>query len=124
MSDSDQRRHPRIPVQQNVWVEGQDVRVSAQTRNISKGGMFVVSKGQAPAIGTTLQITFEDPEEGKVAVNMEVVWREESSVVSLGLKAVDSHGMEAFQRVVGRHEAEGTSTRSERKSKPRSVPDE
>ena len=122
MSDSDQRRHPRIPLQQNVWVEGQDVRVSGRTRNISKGGMFVVSEGEAPAIGSTLQITFEDPQEGQVEVKMEVVWREESTATSsLGLKAVDSRGMSAFERVVERLEASG---KVERKSKPRSVPDE
>ena len=123
MSDSDKRVHPRIPMQQSVWVEGQDVRVTAaRTRNISKGGMFVVSEGDAPAVGSTLQITFDDPHEGQVAVQMEVVWREESTVTSsLGLKAVDSQGMSAFERVVERLEASG---RGERKSKPRSIPNE
>jgi c-di-GMP-binding flagellar brake protein YcgR len=107
MSDEDsRRRHPRIETQQHVWVEGQDVRVSAETRNISKGGMFVVAEGEAPAIGTTLQIQFEDPQEGTIDVKMEVVWREEKTVTAhLGLRAVDSRGMAAFERVVTRHEA-------------------
>ena len=121
MSDSDKRVHPRIPMQQSVWVEGQDVRVSARTRNISKGGMFVVSEGEAPAVGSTLQITFDDPHEGQVEVQMEVVWREESTLTSsLGLKAVDSHGMSAFERVVERL---GARNKVERKSKPQSVPE-
>jgi c-di-GMP-binding flagellar brake protein YcgR len=108
MSDDEaRRRHPRIETQQHVWVEGQDVRVAAQTRNISKGGMFVVAKGEAPAIGATLQIQFEDPHEGTIDVKMEVVWREEKTVTSnLGLRALDSRGMAAFERMVSRYEAD------------------
>ena len=55
MSSQDNRRHPRIDTKQAVWVEGQDVRISAEARNMSKGGMFVVSEGDAPAVGTTLR---------------------------------------------------------------------
>jgi hypothetical protein len=88
------------------------VRVAAQARNMSQGGMFVVAEGKAPAIGSTLDISFEDPLEGKVAVKMEVVWRDEKTVSSgLGLRAVDSKGMAAFERVVSRHEAEQTKKR-------------
>ncbi|MDB4986799.1 MAG: hypothetical protein JWN04_1977 [Myxococcaceae bacterium] len=106
MSDEDaRRRHPRIETQQHVWVEGQDVRVSAETLNISKGGMFVVAEGEAPAIGTMLKIQFEDPLEGIIDVKMEVVWREEKTVTSnLGLRTIDSKGMAAFERVVNRLE--------------------
>lgn len=108
MTEQDQRRRfPRIPTQQSVWVEGQDVRVTAQAKNISRGGMFVVSEAAPPEIGTMLQIRFQDPLEGEVEVKMEVVWRDETTVTSkLGLRAVDSAGMEAFERVVGRHEVE------------------
>jgi hypothetical protein len=108
MSDDDQRRrHPRIEMEQHVWVEGQDVRVAAQARNMSQGGMFVVAEGKAPEVGSTLEITFEDPHEGRIAVRMEVVWREEKTVTSgLGLRSVDRVGMSAFERVVSRHEAE------------------
>jgi hypothetical protein len=106
MSDEDQRRrHPRIPTQQSVWVEGQDLRVSAQARNMSRGGMFVVSEAAPPEIGTTLQIRFDDPLEGAIEVKMEVVWREENTVTSkLGLRAIDSLDNAAFDRVVSRHE--------------------
>jgi c-di-GMP-binding flagellar brake protein YcgR len=106
MSDDNQRRrHPRIETQQHVWVEGQDVRVAAQARNISRGGMFVVAEGQAPEIGSTLNVSFEDPHEGKIAVKMEVVWRDEKTLTSsLGLRAMDSKGMAAFERVVTRYE--------------------
>ena len=109
MSSQDNRRHPRIDTKQAVWVEGQDVRISAEARNMSKGGMFVVSEGDAPAVGTTLQIKFEDPHEGQVEVQMEVVWRSEhTSTSSLGLRALDTQGRSAFERVVSRYEEQGT----------------
>lgn len=113
MSTPDNRRHPRIPTNQAVWVEGQDVRVNAEARNMSKGGMFVVSEGDAPAVGTTLQIKFEDPHEGQVEVQMEVVWRSEhTSTSSLGLRALDTQGRAAFERVVSRYEEQGTARRT------------
>jgi hypothetical protein len=113
MSPQDKRRHPRIDTKQPVWVEGQDVRITAEARNMSKGGMFVVSEGDAPAIGTTLQIKFEDPLEGKVEVQMEVVWRDEhTSTSSLGLRAIDNRGSAAFERVVSRYEAQGTARKT------------
>lgn len=105
MSEEDKRRHPRLPTQQTVWVEGQDRRAAAQARNISRGGMFVVSEGAPPEIGSTLQLRFEDPHEGQIDVKMEVVWREENTATSkLGLRLLDSAGQEAFGRVVVRHE--------------------
>jgi len=106
MSEENHRRHPRIETQQSVWVEGQDRRISAQAKNMSRGGMFVVSESAPPEVGSTLQIKFEDPLEGKIEVTMQVVWRDESTVSSkLGLKALDSGGMDAFERVVKRHES-------------------
>ncbi len=106
MGDEEKRRHPRVATQQTVWVEGQDVRVAAEARNMSKGGMFVVAEPDAPAVGSTLQVKFDDPQEGEVDLRMEVVWREESTVnAKLGLRVLDSKGMEAFERVVSRHAA-------------------
>jgi len=107
MSEHDsRRRHQRIETHQQVWVEGQDVRVSAHAKNFSKGGMFVVAEGDAPIIGTVLKVQFEDPHEGTIDVKMEVVWRDEKTLTAkLGLRAVDSRGMEAFERVVTRYEA-------------------
>jgi hypothetical protein len=105
MSEDNHRRHPRIETQQSVWVEGQDLRVPAQAKNMSRGGMFVVSESAPPEVGSTLQIRFDDPHEGKIEVTMQVVWRDESTVSSkLGLKALDSRGLNAFERVVKRHE--------------------
>lgn len=119
MSTQDNRRHPRIDTKQPVWVEGQDVRLNAEARNMSKGGMFVVSEGDAPAVGTTLQIKFEDPHEGQVEVQMEVVWRSEHTTTSsLGLRALDTQGRSAFERVVSRYEEQGAVRKSA--STPRS----
>jgi hypothetical protein len=120
MSEQDtRRRHLRVDTNQNVWVEGQDVRVEAQARNMSKGGMFVVSKADSPSLGATLQITFDDPLEGAVDVKMEVVWREESTATTrLGLRALDSQGSATFERVVARYEE----AQVERRSTPSASP--
>jgi c-di-GMP-binding flagellar brake protein YcgR len=104
MSGPEKRRDRRVDVNQSIWVEGQDVRVEAEAVNISKGGMFVVAEGAAPEIGSTLEIKFDDPLEGKIAVKMEVVWRDEKTQSSnLGLRAVHSDGIAAFERVVTRY---------------------
>ncbi len=104
MSGKDQRRDPRVDTQQSVWVEGQDARIQAEARNMSKTGMFVVSESTAPAIGSMLEIKFEDPTEGQIAIKMEVVWRDEQTANSkLGLRALESEGMAAFERVVSRY---------------------
>jgi c-di-GMP-binding flagellar brake protein YcgR len=104
MSGRDQRRDPRVDTQQSVWVEGQDTRVQAEALNMSKTGMFVVAESAAPAIGSTLEIKFEDPKEGRIAVKMEVVWRDEKTdSAKVGLRALESEGMAAFERVVSRY---------------------
>jgi hypothetical protein len=100
----EKRRDRRVDTNQAIWVEGQDVRVEAEALNMSKGGMFVVAEGEAPAIGSTLEIKFDDPHEGKIAVKMEVVWRDEKTQNSnLGLRAIQSEGIAAFERVVTRY---------------------
>src|SRR5688572_24945052 len=98
MSGEEKRRDRRVDTNQSIWVEGQNVRVEAEALNMSKGGMFVVTEGAAPAVGSTLDIKFDDPLEGKIAVKMEVVWRDEKTANSnLGLRAIQSEGIAAFQ---------------------------
>jgi c-di-GMP-binding flagellar brake protein YcgR len=101
----DQRKDRRVDVNQGIWVEGQEVRVHAEIKNISKGGMFVVApQGVENKIGQTLEIDFEDPSEGKISLKMEVVWRDEKTTTAkLGLRALDSIGKAAFERVVTRY---------------------
>lgn len=103
MSGFEQRREPRVQTQQMVWVEGQDLRVEADARNISRTGMFVVMRDGLPAVGDAVRVQFEDPAEGRVQVTMQVVWRSgEKARGELGLKLVDDGGTRAFERVVTR----------------------
>ncbi len=100
MSEQDKRKDPRVQTRQGIWMEGQD----AKALNMSKSGMFVVAPAGAGALGTTLEIKFEDPKEGQISLQMEVVWRDESKGnSSLGLRAIDSIGRAAFERVVTRY---------------------
>jgi hypothetical protein len=104
MSGADKRREPRVDTNQSIWVEGQEHRVEAEARNMSKTGMFVVAPKSGAELGSTLEIKFEDPEEGQISVKMEVVWRDEkTTTANLGLRAVESAGMAAFERVVTRY---------------------
>ncbi len=70
----DQRRDPRIATRQKLWCEGQQSPlVAAETRDVSKSGMFIVAES-APDVGTQLNVTFND-EEGEVQLQMEVMWK-------------------------------------------------
>ena len=115
MSGAEKRRDPRVDTQQSVWVEGQEVRVEAEARNMSRTGMFVVTRDSLPPLGSTFDVKFDDPHEGPIQVTMEVVWRADETLSSkLGLRVADPGGMEAFERVVARHIDEDGSSDSER----------
>jgi hypothetical protein len=60
MSGPEQRRERRVDTQQQVWVEGQEMRVEAEARNISRSGMFVVTRNSLPPPGSTLEVKFDD----------------------------------------------------------------
>jgi hypothetical protein len=104
MSGPEQRRDRRVDTQQQVWVEGQEIRVEAEARNISRSGMFVVTRNSLPPPGTTLEVKFDDPHEGQVQVTMEVVWRTDDMDLNakLGLRVADTRDAQAFERVVAR----------------------
>jgi hypothetical protein len=103
MSGAEKRRDPRVDTAQAVWLEGQEVRFEADAHNMSRSGMFVVARDSLPALGSRLNVSFQDPREGLVGVTMEVVWRaDESERPKLGLRVADARGMEAFERVVER----------------------
>ena len=121
----EKRRDRRVDTNQAIWVEGQDVRVEAEALNMSKGGMFVVAEGEAPAIGSMLEIKFDDPHEGKIAVKMEVVWRDEKTQSSnLGLRAIQSEGIAAFERVVTRSLGGEEPTEPIRERAPKKEPEQ
>lgn len=109
---NDKRRDPRVKASNEVWLEGQEKMRLGQTQNLSKGGMFVVADGESPDVGQELEIRFEDPEEGSIALKMEVVWRSENdgsgAGTGVGLKALSSAGKAAFERVVSRHIESGS----------------
>jgi hypothetical protein len=103
MSGAEKRRDPRVDTDQSVWVEGQEVRFEAAALNMSRTGMFVVSRDSLPPLGTLLNVKFDDPREGAIGVTMEVIWRADESLHSkLGLRVADERGMQAFERVVER----------------------
>jgi Tfp pilus assembly protein PilZ len=128
MSGRDLRRDERVDTSQRVWVEGQDVRVGAEALNMSKGGMFIVTDqsktGSVPSVdlGSNVEITFDDPEEGRITLAMEVVWAQaEESRGRFGLRAKDRERADAFQRVVeryleGAHEAANAPSPTKRPS--------
>jgi hypothetical protein len=104
MSGADKRRDPRVDTQQSIWVEGQEVRVEAEARNMSRSGMFVVTRHSMAPPGARLDIRFDDPHEGPVQLSMEVVWRDDETLGSrLGLRISDQSDAEAFERVVARY---------------------
>lgn len=105
MSDHEKRRHPRIDVRQAVWVEGQNVRGAGEALNVSREGMFVVSDA-VPAVGSTLEVRLEDPQEGPIQLTMQVAWTDPGTLHSkMGLRALDSRDLATFARVVARYEA-------------------
>jgi hypothetical protein len=104
MSGPEQRRERRVDTQQKVWVEGQEMRVEAEALNVSRSGMFVVTRNSLPPPGSTLEVKFDDPHEGRVQVTMEVVWRTDDTNLNakLGLRVADARDSDAFERVVAR----------------------
>jgi hypothetical protein len=104
MSGADKRRQTRVDTQQSVWVEGQEVRVEAEARNMSRSGMFVVTRTSLAPPNGTLDITFNDPHEGPVQITMEVMWRaDESAGSKLGLRLAEGSDADTFERVVARY---------------------
>ena len=122
MSDMDEkRREPRFQSKQKVWCEGQDVKLSAEARDISLGGM-ALETGEPAEVGSTMKVSFAVPDGSDVSVNMEVVWRKEKPEgkrVAMGLRVVDfEKGKDAFNRFVASQAIESTSGTDKDKPKP------
>lgn len=100
------RRAQRFDTRQALWFEGQERRVSAEARNMSSTGMFVLSD-HAHDVGSQLKVSFADPDAGEVSVQVEVVWKDtpvEGVQTKMGLKVISlDHGSDAFQHFVSRH---------------------
>ena len=97
------RRDERFSAKQELWCEGQ--QEGAQTRNISRSGMFIVAE-QPRAVGEQFTVAFEG-DEGAVELKMEVMWSgaaKESGQTGMGLRIVAfDKGEDAYERFVSRH---------------------
>jgi Tfp pilus assembly protein PilZ len=104
MSD-EQRRDPRIATRQHLWCEGQNNAIAAETRDVSRNGMFIVAE-DAPEVGSQMKVTLKD-EAGEVTLNMEVMWRgakTEDNKTGVGVKIVGfDKGRDVYERFIGRH---------------------
>lgn len=101
----EQRREKRIATRQRLWCEGQDAPSGAETRDVSRNGMFIVAEN-APEIGSQLKVTLED-DGAEVTLNMEVVWRgtkTEDNKTGVGVRIVGfDKGREQYERFINRH---------------------
>lgn len=101
----EQRREKRIATRQRLWCEGQDAPSGAETRDVSRNGMFIVAEN-APEIGSQMKVTLED-DGAKVTLQMEVVWRgskTEDNKTGVGVRIVGfDKGRETYERFINRH---------------------
>jgi Tfp pilus assembly protein PilZ len=104
MSD-EQRREKRIPTRQRLWCEGQESPSHAETRDVSRSGMFIVAE-DAPEVGSQLKVTLQD-EGGEVTLNMEVMWKgtkTEDNKTGVGVRIVGfDKGHDVYERFINRH---------------------
>ena len=101
----EQRREKRIETRQRLWCEGQAAPAGAETRDVSRNGMFIVAEN-APEIGSQLKVTLED-DGAEVTLNMEVVWRghkTEDNKTGVGVRIVGfDKGRDVYERFINRH---------------------
>jgi Tfp pilus assembly protein PilZ len=102
----EQRREKRIATRQRLWCEGQDDAPSgAETRDVSRNGMFIVAEN-APEIGQQMKVTLQD-DGAEVTLNMEVVWRgtkQADNKTGVGVRIVGfDKGREQYERFINRH---------------------
>ncbi|MDH5672521.1 MAG: PilZ domain-containing protein [Myxococcales bacterium] len=100
----DKRRDPRFDSDKKLWCEGQDA--SAVARNMSRSGMLILGDADKE-VGDHVKVAFES-EEGRIELNMQVMWRSENEDDShrrgLGLKIVGfEQGEEAYDHFVQRN---------------------
>jgi len=107
---SDHRRHPRIPIRQRVWCEGDQLTLFVQALNVSRGGLFVRT-ANPPAEGDRVRISFRDLREGEVVAQTVVVWARRDAAAQrpaaqqpgMGLRITAfERGASDFERFVAR----------------------
>ena len=103
---SDQRRHPRVPIRQRVWCEGQNVTLYVQALNVSEGGLFVRT-ANPPSPGHRFRVSFTDLEDDEVIATVEVMWSRGGAgdqQPGMGVRIVQfEKGQDAFERFVRDH---------------------
>lgn len=101
----DQRRDRRIATRQKLWCEGQDTTTAAETRDVSKSGMFIVSE-DAPEVGSQFKVTLNDAE-GEATLKLEVMWRgqkDEDNKTGIGVRIVGfEKGRDVYEKFISRH---------------------
>ena len=101
----EQRRDRRIVTRQKLWCEGQDTTTAAETRDVSKNGMFIVSE-DAPEVGEQFKVTLNDAE-GEATMKLEVMWRgqkSEDNKTGIGVRIVGfEKGRDVYERFISRH---------------------
>lgn len=74
MSEMDQRRHPRVPVEIGAQIQNESGRFLGRVLNLSMGGLFMKVPTLFPE-GMILKVQFQLPDpEGTVELKGQVVW--------------------------------------------------
>jgi hypothetical protein len=109
----DRRRSPRVEIQQRLWCEKDGLTVLVETRNISRGGLCVLSAVRSVE-GTRFLLSYQRADNEVLLAPVEVVWhrsRSRGSRPGLGLRFLsEREGEELYESFLVR--------RSERKSYP------
>lgn len=100
--DDENRRHPRFPIRQRVWCEGDQLTLYVQALNVSEGGLFVRTSNP-PDAGEKFRVSFVEGDE-EVVAEVEVVWTRAASSDTqpgMGLRIVGfEKGESSFRRWV------------------------
>ncbi|MFW6050329.1 MAG: PilZ domain-containing protein [Myxococcota bacterium] len=110
MSDEN-RRHPRVPIRQRVWCEGEDVTLYVRTLNASERGMFIRTANPAEA-GRRLRVSF-DGDGNEVVADVQVVWSrqgDDGTEPGMGVEILAfEKGGEAYRHMVEQVREAGSS---------------
>jgi len=128
LDGADKRKHSRVKAKLVMRYRNADALVEEYTRNISKGGLFVLTDNPYP-LGSDIELTIELPDasgeiEAKARV-MHVVPRDESDPSSrpgMGLELTDipAEGREIIEGYVARQlKKDGASSSLDRPDQPR-----
>ncbi len=97
----ERRRSKRVPARLQIWCEGDDLTLLAETLNVSKTGLFVRTSSPPPAKGR-LRVTIEELD---TVAQVEVCWARPSvdqGRGGIGLRILSfERGADAYEHYVG-----------------------